>query len=78
MSQWPNLIARLLARGVSDEQARKLVGDNILRVWSEVEEAAVIISKNQKPNENVWSDRVWEEKADLVPQVFSASSRSAA
>lgn len=73
VSQWPNLIARLLARGASDDQARKLIGDNVLRVWSEVEAASVNISKFQMPNEEAWPERIWEDKAELVPQIFPSS-----
>ena len=70
MSQWPNLIARLLARGVTDAQARKLVGDNIIRVWSEVEKVAANVSRFEMPSEEVWEGRVWDEKAQFVPQLF--------
>lgn len=70
ISQWPNLIARLLERGVTDTHVRKLVGDNILRAWSEVERVAANISPSQKPVEETWAGRMWAAKTDFVPQIF--------
>jgi len=40
VSTYPNLIEELLKRGRSDEDIRKLCGENLLRVWSEVERTA--------------------------------------
>jgi membrane dipeptidase len=40
VSQYPNLIAELLRREYSEEALRKILGENVLRVWSEVETAA--------------------------------------
>ena len=40
VSQYPNLIARLLAAGYSERDVRKICGENLLRVWSEVERVA--------------------------------------
>ena len=39
-SKYPNLIYLLLKRGYSDEDIRKICGENALRVWSKVEEVA--------------------------------------
>ncbi len=39
-SGYPNLVAELLDRGYSDEDIQKILGENILRVWSEVEATA--------------------------------------
>ena len=41
VSKFPNLIAELLRRGVSDEDAGKVAGGNLLRVWKEVDEVAL-------------------------------------
>lgn len=40
VSKFPELVAELLRRGVSDEDAAKVVGGNILRVWKEVDRVA--------------------------------------
>jgi membrane dipeptidase len=39
-STYPNLIAELLRRGYSDDDIAKILGGNVLRVWSEVEATA--------------------------------------
>jgi membrane dipeptidase len=40
VSTYPNLIEELLRRGLSEEDIRKVCGENVLRVWLEVEMAA--------------------------------------
>lgn len=40
VSKYPALIAELLRQGVSDEDAAKVAGGNILRVWRDVESVA--------------------------------------
>jgi len=37
VSSYPNLIEGLLGRGYSESDIRKILGENLLRVWSEVE-----------------------------------------
>jgi membrane dipeptidase len=39
-SGYPSLIAELLRRGYSEEQLRMILGENVLRVWAEVEATA--------------------------------------
>jgi membrane dipeptidase len=39
-SGYPSLVAELLRRGYSEEQLRMILGENILRVWAEVEATA--------------------------------------
>ena len=38
VSKFPDLIAELLEMGVTDENAAKIIGPNILRVWNDAEE----------------------------------------
>jgi membrane dipeptidase len=45
VSKYPDLFKELLLRGVTDEQARKVAGENILRVWGEVEKVAQEMQK---------------------------------
>jgi membrane dipeptidase len=40
VSTYPNLIEELLRRGLSEDDIRKICGENLLRVWSEVENTA--------------------------------------
>jgi membrane dipeptidase len=40
VSGYPRLIRALLEKGYSDQDIRKICGENLLRVWSEVERAA--------------------------------------
>lgn len=40
VSKYPELVAELLELGVTDEEAAKLVGRNILRVWGEAEKTS--------------------------------------
>ncbi len=42
VSSYPTLIEGLLGRGYSDEDVKKILGENLLRVWREVEAAASI------------------------------------
>ena len=40
VADYPNLIAGLQARGYKDEDIRKILGENLLRVWREAEKVA--------------------------------------
>ncbi len=40
VSMYPNLIAELLRRGYTEEHIRKIMGENLLRVWEQVEHRA--------------------------------------
>lgn len=37
---YPNLVAELLRRGYSEDEIQKILGENVLRVWTEVEAVA--------------------------------------
>ena len=53
VSRFPDLVAELLRRGVSDADASKVVGGNILRVWRDVELlAAEMQAAGEKPLED--------------------------
>ncbi len=40
VSGYPNLVAELLRRGYTEDEIAKILGENVLRVWSEVETTA--------------------------------------
>ena len=46
VSQYPNLIEGLLRRGYSEEDIRKILGENLLRVWEAVEGYAATTSSS--------------------------------
>jgi len=46
VSSYPNLIAGLLKRGYSEEDVRKILGENLLRVWEAVEAYAAMTSSS--------------------------------
>jgi membrane dipeptidase len=49
VSKFPDLVAELLSRGVSDKDAAKVVGGNLLRVWADVDRVAAEMQKNGEP-----------------------------
>ncbi|KAI0472007.1 membrane dipeptidase-domain-containing protein [Xylariaceae sp. FL0804] len=66
VSKYPDLIAELLKRGVSDEDAGKIVGGNILRVWADAEKVAAEMQADGAP---VMED----DLPDLIPGEHFAS-----
>ncbi|KAI2089257.1 hypothetical protein LOZ36_001862 [Ophidiomyces ophidiicola] len=75
VSKYPGLVELLLERGATDEQVRKFVGENILRVWSRAEKIAQNIkASGKKPNEETWSGRRWTMVDLPMPSMFSSSN----
>ncbi|KAF2474891.1 uncharacterized protein BDR25DRAFT_112871 [Lindgomyces ingoldianus] len=52
VSKFPELVAELLRQGVSDEDAGKIVGRNLLRVWKEADVVASRLQKEVPPLED--------------------------
>ena len=52
VSKFPDLVAELLRRGVSDEDAAKIVGQNLLRVWKEADAVAARLQRETLPLED--------------------------
>ncbi|KAK7734471.1 hypothetical protein SLS57_000167 [Botryosphaeria dothidea] len=52
VSKFPDLVAALLEAGISDDDAAKIVGRNLLRVWDEVDRVAAKLQKERPPFED--------------------------
>jgi membrane dipeptidase len=52
VSKYPDLINALLDKGVSEEDAGKVAGRNVLRVWHEVDKVAARLQKDIDPVED--------------------------
>ena len=52
VSKFPDLVDALLKKGVSEEDAGKVVGRNVLRVWHEVDKVAARLQKDMDPVED--------------------------
>ena len=46
VTSYPRIVAELIVRGYSDEDIRKILGENALRVWEDVEEVARTLQGN--------------------------------
>lgn len=49
VSKYPDLVAELLTRGVSDVDAAKIAGDNLLRVWKDIDAVALEMQAAGEP-----------------------------
>jgi membrane dipeptidase len=50
VSKYPDLTAELLKRGYSDDDVKKVIGQNVLRAWRQAEQAAVRLQKTRGPS----------------------------
>jgi membrane dipeptidase len=63
-----------MARGVTDEQVRLFAGENLLRVWENIEAASEIIqASGEKPEEEIWEGRSWKYGHKSMPFMFAGS-----
>lgn len=77
VERYPDLIEAVMERGASDEQVRKLLGENVLRVWRMNEEKAKILQEGgEKPWEDTWEDRKWLRTNMVMPQMFLGSEKT--
>jgi membrane dipeptidase len=65
VSKFPDLINALLAKGVSEEDAGKIAGRNVLRVWHEVDRVAAGLQKTMEPVEDEDDTLAYVGKIDL-------------
>ncbi|KAM0417082.1 hypothetical protein ACHAPT_012920 [Fusarium lateritium] len=61
VSKYPSLLEILLQRGATDEQIRLLAGENILRVWADVERRAKELQVTEEPAEDEYEGRQWHK-----------------
>lgn len=64
VSKYPDLFAELLRRGVSDKDAAKVAGGNILRVWGEAEKVAAKLQAEGFP---VMEDDLSKMRMESLP-----------
>ena len=65
VSKFPDLVSELLIAGVKDEDAKKVVGGNVLRVWRDVDAVAEMLQRSGvKPLE------------DKLPSLMTGEMRS--
>ena len=78
MSKYPDLIELLMARGATDEQIKLLAGDNLLRVWGEIQRRAKEIQLEEPPVEEEWEGRKWAHGYKSSPYMFRSTREQAA
>jgi membrane dipeptidase len=62
VSKYPQLIAALLRAGVSDRDAAKIAGRNVLRVWRDVEAVSARMRAHNAP---IMEDKLGATSADM-------------
>jgi membrane dipeptidase len=55
VSTYPKLFAELVRRGWSDQDLKKLAGENVLRAWSKAEDVAARLQRERKPSTMVFT-----------------------
>ena len=66
VDKYPDLIAELLNMGVSDKNASKVVGGNLIRVWREADKvAAEMAAKGHEGEDEVHG---WQKVQKLVSE----------
>lgn len=64
VSKFPDLIAELLRQGISDKDAAKIAGGNLLRVWKEADKVAKELQRTMLPLEDEVEDQ-WVSQKEL-------------
>lgn len=66
VSKFPDLVKEMLEQGISDKDARKVVGGNILRVWKDVDDTALKMqAEGVKPLEDKLPSMRWEVLGEI-------------
>ncbi|KAH8700124.1 dipeptidyl aminopeptidase [Talaromyces proteolyticus] len=69
VADYPRLIEAVMRRGATDNQVKKLVGLNILRVWAANERNAKVLA-DELPVEEVWEGRSWSRWNNPLPNMI--------
>ncbi|KAI1475906.1 membrane dipeptidase-domain-containing protein [Daldinia eschscholtzii] len=78
VSKFPDLVQLLMERGATDEQVRLFAGENILRVWSNIEQRArEIQATGEKPVEEEYEGREWHKGMKDSPWMLRGSRQKA-
>lgn len=67
-----------MARGATDDQIRLLAGDNLLRVWGDIERRAQEIQATEQPVEEEWEGRDWHHGYKHSPYMLRETREKAA
>ncbi|ORY15348.1 membrane dipeptidase-domain-containing protein, partial [Clohesyomyces aquaticus] len=79
VSKYPNLIELVMARGATDEKIHGLVGDNIIRVWGNIQRRGEEIrAEGRKPVEEEREGRVWHRGYKSSPYMYRRTRERAA
>jgi membrane dipeptidase len=76
VSDYPRFIEAVMRRGATDKQVRKLLGENMLRVWRENEVVAARLQAKTslKPVETVWEGREFTRWDNPLPFMILGNS----
>ncbi|KAI5863856.1 membrane dipeptidase-domain-containing protein [Durotheca rogersii] len=78
VSKFPDLVQLLMERGATDEQVRLFAGENILRVWSDIEKRArELQAAGEKPVEEEFEGRSWHKGLKDSPWMLRGSRQKA-
>ncbi|CDK25002.1 unnamed protein product [Kuraishia capsulata CBS 1993] len=78
VSKYPDLLIELMKRtNASDEQIKKVMGGNVLRIWRQNEDIAKELSKEIQPVEENWKERSWKFYGYVkdFPEVYPGSNK---
>lgn len=79
VSKYPDLMQLLMARGATDDQIRGLAGENLIRVWGNIEQRArEIQAEGVKPIEDEWEGRTWHHAYKSSPYMMRKTRERAA
>lgn len=74
VSKYPDLIDALLKKGVSEEDAGKVAGRNVLRVWHEVDKVAARLQKEINPVEDDIPAGIGGQELEVIDGVVIGNS----